>query len=330
MDCFLKSKLWMMGIAGLAFSLPLWAKPLISVSQLTLSAQDQQALRSAIPQDTTSIATWVWQGDPLSLALPLNQEYRLIFPEPVQVDVNGQLTTDQIRIINDHQTVYVTALKSFKTKTRFYITLKNTNQIIFLDVSTPNKNQRDAIFSAKTIHIQLAPNLKSAHRTPSDSQSISLLNISPNNPENSISSEDAFFSASADDFVQASRFAWRQLYAPTYTLSDDTGFMRSPMHTQFWISGLLYSDHVFAHPIASWAGNNLFVTAVELRNPYSQATTLDISHDLCGRWQAAMLYPRTQLQAMGHKPNDSTTLFLISSEPFDQVFSAGGCDHGRA
>ena len=111
--------------------LPAWAKPLVPVSALTLSAQDEQVLRAALPHDTQIVTNWVWQGNPLTLTLPLHQEKRLIFPEPVQVDVNGQLTTDQLHVINDHQSVYLTALKSFEQKTRIYITLKNSRSDYF-------------------------------------------------------------------------------------------------------------------------------------------------------------------------------------------------------
>ena len=90
-------------------------KPLTSplpVSALTLSVQDQQALMkaAALPHRqynvlASTVTTLIWQGDPLPLHLSLNREQRLIFSEPVQVDVNGQLTTEQLRIINDHQNV---------------------------------------------------------------------------------------------------------------------------------------------------------------------------------------------------------------------------------
>lgn len=141
-------------------------------------------------------------------------------------------------------------------------------------------------------------------------------------------SETPFSSNLADDWVQAVRFAWQQLYAPSYLLPNQTEFLRSPLHSSFWISGLFYSDTVFAHPLASWAKANLVITAVELRNPYPHQTALDIPRDLCGHWRGALLYPRTVLQPTGHPLADSTTLFLISDEPFHQAW--GECNHGRA
>lgn len=323
MVCFLRSGIWISSLLSLSVCSPLLAKPLIPVSQLTITAQDQQALRAALPHDTDSVATWIWQGDPLKLVLALHQEYRLMFSEPVQVDLNGQLTSSQLRVINDHQIVYLTALQSFQHTARFYVTLKNSGRIIFLDISTTEKKNKST--ASKIIHVEVTPNLKSTSRA-----SVHAVHTTPDLSEGMSASDYPFFSNSADDFVQAGRFAWQQLYAPQYILSNEAGFMRSPMHTSFWISGLFYSDAVFAHPIAAWTRNDLFVTAVELRNPYPQAASLDLAHDLCGHWRAATLYPRTRLQPAGDKPNDGATLFLISSEPFDQVFSGGGCNHGRA
>ncbi len=110
-----------------------WAKPPIPVDALKLSVQDEEVLRAAVlPTQTKTVAHWVWRENPLSLTLPLNQEKRLIFPEPVQVDVNGQLTTDQLHVINDHQSVYLTALKSFEQKTRLvYHAQKQSSNYFF-------------------------------------------------------------------------------------------------------------------------------------------------------------------------------------------------------
>lgn len=126
MKTFLKSRLRVGGVIGiLAWWLtPVSAQALIPVNQLALTAQDQQALRTALPHDSESVTAITWQGNPLPITLALRQEQRLIFPEPVQVDINGQLTTAQLQVINDHQTVYLTALQNFEKTTRIYVTLK--------------------------------------------------------------------------------------------------------------------------------------------------------------------------------------------------------------
>ena len=112
------------------------------------------------------------------------------------------------------------------------------------------------------------------------------------------------------------RFAWQQFYAPTYLLSNEVSFLRTPLHSSFWVTGLFYSDAVFAHPAASWVTNQTTITVVELRNPYPHPVHLEMDRDLCGHWQAAMLYPRSVLQPAGQRSADSTRLFLVSREPF--------------
>jgi integrating conjugative element protein (TIGR03749 family) len=325
---FLNSEIVITGLMSLLICpLTIWAKPLVPVSAITLSTQDEQALHAALPHDTQIVTNWIWKGNPLTLTLPLHQEKRLVFPEPVQVDVNGQLTTDQCHVINDHQSVYFTALKPFEQKTRIYITLKNSHQIIFLDVMTGSDKNTPS--TADIIKIRMA-----TQQPPVSSPAMAESDLPDhNNPimagaENSLLSYNAAASSSpADEWVQDVRWAWQQLYAPTYLLSNNFDFNRSPMHTRFWISGLFYSDAVFAHPLASWSRGDTVITAVELRNPYPHLTRLDLAHDLCGHWRATTVYPRETLQATGHKPVDSTTLFLISNDSFEQAL--GDCYHGR-
>lgn len=284
------------------------AKPILPTSALTLSTQDQNILRASLPSQTEASDTWIWQGEPLTIGLQLHRETRLLFPEPIQVDVNGDLSTNQLRVINDHNTLYLTALKTFD-KTRLYITLKNSGQIIFLDVATfdheDEKNVPDVIKIT-------APN-----------------NVTPT-PKSSSSSLNYFSEVftTTDSWVQAMRFAWQQLYAPRSILSDNYDYIRTPLHSPFWITGLFYSQSVWVHPIASWAKDDLTITALELRNPYPHQANIDITRDLCGHWRSAMLYPRTVLQPMGNAPADGATLFLISTESFQSVI--GECEHGRS
>lgn len=300
----------------------------IPVSAFALSAQDQQTLM-ALSSDTETATPLVWKGDPLPLHLSLNREQRLVFPEPVQIDVNGQLTTAQLRVINDHRNVYLTALTPFPKITRLYVTLKESGQIIFFDVDTLDSASHTPA-NTKPIAVRVAASLK---KTSEKSLNPDILHNDSTNdiPEDtnipSFSAELTPLSTlSADDLVQAIRFAWRQLYAPAYLLPNTLNFQRVPLHSAFWVAGLFYSDAVFAHPMASWVNNQVIVTVVELRNPTPQVVNLSIDRDLCGHWQAALLFPRSILQPVNNKKENSTSLFLVSSEPF--AHALGVC-HGR-
>ncbi len=281
-----------------------------SATTLPLSDNQIQKLQQYLPADDDN-APLIWKGDPIFVALPVDKEKRLIFPEPVQADLNGSLTTDQLRIINNEQNLYLTAHQAF-AKTRLYVTLKNSQQIILLDIATDNQA------SANTRMISLPKNEKTTSIAVAKQQ----IKGTANNPTTGNNMQ----TISADDYVNAIRFAWQQLYAPQRLLNQDLEFTRTPMHTTSWVTDLVYGDKVLAHPEASWLLNGLYVTAVELRNKYPHDTTL-IARDFCGDWQAATLYPRIHLKPAGQKPGDSTTLFLISTKPFGDVL---GVCHGSA
>src|SRR5262245_3465640 len=289
-------------LLSICLTMPLcvWAE-----NSLTLTDNQIQTLKKHFPTVDENIPI-VWQGDPIAMTLPIGQEKRLMFPEPIQADLNSQLTTDQLDIINNHQSLYLTAKKDFPA-TRMYVTLKNSHEIILMDVST----SKDATPSPRVITIKSKINDKN----------------NPNHNPNMIQAKpiiapiatDTPSATSADSTVDAIRFAWQQLYAPERLLDHADGFTRTPMHADTWESRLIYGDKVLAHPLASWQGNGLYVTAVALRNKYFHPTRIDLQQDICGAWQAATIYPHRDLKPAGDVAGDSATLFLISHEPFADI-----------
>jgi len=273
----------------------------LASNQLPLSAQQIQTLKAYYPISDDELAPLAYQGDPLKIALPVGKEKRLVFSEPIQVDVNGKLTTEQLRVINNDQSLYLTAQKAFDT-TRIYVTLKNSQQIILLDLATAEQ----ASVATRRITLSSKKPLESSTAVEAQQQ----------NSTAAINTDNVL---SADSYVNAIRFAWQQLYAPERLLNNSLNFNRSPMHTENFVSTLVYGDKVIAHPAAAWLADGLYITVIELRNKYPHATKIDLRHDLCGNWQAAALYPRNTLKPMGNRTADSTTLFLISSKPFGEV-----------
>jgi len=288
-----------------------------AINPLPLSESDIQRLQTYLPKENEN-ASLVWKGNPLFIPLLINGEKRIIFPEPIEANLNGALSSDQLRIINNDQSLYLKALKPFDA-TRIYVTLKNSNKILLVDLKTSDKA------SSATSTIKLA-SIPKEMNTPSR-QVKSLLGQSISNYEAPDTAYPASSVGLANDYVGSLRFAWQQLYAPKRLLNNPSDFVRTPMHTEQWVPDLVYGDKVLAHPEVSWASGNLYVTAVELRNKYPHPTTLNLKHDLCGEWQAAALYPRNQLKPAGSKQDDSTTLFLISPKPFGDML--GEC-HGSA
>jgi len=264
------------------------------LSSLTLTDAEMQKLKKYFPEEDTRHL--VWTGEPISIALPINKEKRLIFPVSVSVDVKSALNEDQLRIVNNDQSIYLTALKQFSV-TRIYVTLKETGKVILLDLMADG-NASDA---TQQIDIKLNNNPVSI-KTKANNEPVS--SFSENMINNDIS------------FIDLIRFAWQEVYAPERLIHNRSVFTRAPMHTEKFVSDLVYGDKVIAYPEGSWIGGNQYITAVLLRNKYPHQTYINIRRDLCGNWQAGSIYPTGSLKSYGNKRGDSAMLFLISTQSF--------------
>lgn len=270
-----------------------------STLPLTLSADQAVKLQHIFPDAVTEsdsnnanvLATTehvVWNKIPINVVLPVNQERMLSFPDSVQFGYNNAvLTDDMLSIQNVNGTVYLIAKKSFTTQ-RVFVQLKQTGELILLDLSA--KLGADNTPLAIVLPDSLAP---------------SSLPIS-NQTQNSSSSE-------AVDYTELSRFAIQQLYAPKRLLVNSPNIYRVPMHTTHTIP-LIEGDSVIAMPLISWRDGDDFITAVMLRNRLSHLVILD-PRRIRGEWKTAAFFPQTRLASVG-STRDSTTVFLISDQPF--------------
>jgi integrating conjugative element protein (TIGR03749 family) len=286
-------------------SMPVYAD---SLNSLTLTDAEMQKLKKYFPEEHTSHLAW--KGDPISIIIPLNKEKRIIFPGSVSVDVKSALTADQLHILNNDQSIYLTALKSFST-TRIYVTLKETGQVVLIDLMT-NEEASNA-----TQHIDINQNNSHA---PNKAVISTISETVSEVAENSTSNDDM-------NFADLIRSAWQAVYAPPRLIQNLSDFTRAAMHTERFVSGLVYGDKVIAYPESAWTSGNHYVTAILLRNKYSHRTHIDVRQDLCGDWQAASLYPTGHLKSYGDKRRDSAMLFLVSKRPFGDAM---GVCHGDA
>jgi integrating conjugative element protein (TIGR03749 family) len=266
-----------------------------------------QKLKKYFPSD--DISHLVWKGDPISITLPINKEKRIILPTPVSVDVKNALSIDQLRILNNDKSLYLTALKPFSS-TRIYVTLKESGEVVLLDLSTSDN------VSNTTQQIEIKQN-----NTAPETNIVSATSESPSQANNETLSVDEMSNA---DFI---RYAWQEVYAPDRLIQNKSRFSRAPMHTEQFVSDLVYGDKVIAYPEGSWISGNHYVTAILLRNKYVHSTHIDMRKDLCGDWQAGLLYPTPNLKPYGNKRSDSIMLFLVSNRPFGETL---GVCHGDA
>lgn len=258
------------------------------LNHLTLSESEMQKLKQFFPDEES--ANLLWQGDPLSLSLPINKEKRIVFSETVSIDLKGALNTDQLRVINNDKSVYLTALKTFQ-KTRLFVTLQESGTVIMLDIFTKD----NAIATTQYVEVKKDTSVSAENKEPI------LKNTNP------------------ITYVDLIRFSYQQLYAPERLLKNMSLYSRVPMHTRFFTSNLVYGDKVTAHPVASWSAGGYYVTAVALQNKYAHLAYINTHHDLCGDWQAATIYPRSILQSYGDKEHDSAILFLVSRKTFSEA-----------
>lgn len=290
------------------------------LNSLTLTPSEMQKLKQYFPEEDKDHKNLVWQGDPLTISLSKNKEKRLIFPSQVLVDVKGNLKTDQLRLINNNKSLYLTSLSAFP-KTRINITLQDSGEVILIDLVV------DEHASQATQSIQVMQSVKHAS---TKSLSFQQPETEVNTGINAAETPAAFNVGEDVSTVDLMRFAYQQLYAPLRLRQTNFLYTRAAMQTASFVPDLVYGDKVVAHPIASWAAGNRYVTVVALQNKYLHTTRIDIRQDLCGDWQAAVIYPRSTLLFHEEQQHDSTpftTLFLVSQKPFSETL--GAC-HGDA
>jgi hypothetical protein len=84
---------------------------------------------------------------------------------------------------------------------------------------------------------------------------------------------------------------------------------------------MVYGASIIARPVISWQGEDLFVTAVELKNALNKRVVIS-PKQLIGNWQTASFCPSNTLEARVLK--DTTTVFLVSDRPFGEALSQTG------
>lgn len=222
----------------------------------------------------------VWEKIPLTISLPINQERLIQFPQPIKV-IDQQLGSN-LDILKAKDSLYMKAKEPFK-EGRLIVQLLPEAEIIILNLK-PDEKLKNAN------PIEIVVDTKEVKASPSSSQ----------------------YEYNA---IQLTRFAIQSLYSPERVLEIPEGIHRTPMQTNKTIP-LFYGASVEAHPIASWRGGFLYVTAVEVKNLLSKPVQLQFT-DLIGHWQAASFYPTNELTP--RTQHESTTVFLISEQPFSNA-----------
>lgn len=238
-------------------------------------------VQSLVYADSNRVERIEWKKVPIRLTLVVGEEQRIEFPDAVKI---GMSTSVQplLRTQSVNGTVYLLAHAPFDT-TRLMVREVESGRIYLLDV----KSTEDGI----TTHPLQVYVTNDSEAKDADSST-----LIPDQP----------------DYIELTRFAAQQLYAPSRLLKDSPVITRVPVSRE--AVDLLYGGAVEAIPLVSWQAKGLYITAVKLINRTHQAQTLD-PRGLRGAWLTAS-FQHYRLLPMGDEA-DTTAVYLISARPFD-------------
>jgi integrating conjugative element protein (TIGR03749 family) len=225
-----------------------------------------------------------WKKAPIRLEIAVGQEQRIEFPAAVKVGVPASVQP-LLRTQSINGTVYLLAHAPFGYS-RLMVRELDSGRIYLFDVTATDEGG-----TTHPIQIFVA----------GDSGAANGLSTGRNDADQSQPS-----------YIQLTRFAAQQLYAPSRLVKDRPGIVRVPVKRD--AVDLLHGGTVEATPLVAWRANGFYVTAVKLTNRTDQAQTLD-PRDLRGAWLTAA-FQHYRLLPMGNEA-DTTAVYLISARPFE-------------
>lgn len=224
----------------------------------------------------------LWEKVPLTIELPIKKERLIQFTQTIKI-IEHQLSPN-LEVLKVKGSLYLKALDTFN-QARIIVQLIPDGEVIILNLKADN-------------HFD--------NTTP--------LEILIDDPKRDNKSTASHYEYNA---IQLTRFAIQSLYAPERIRQIPSGVYRTPMKTDKTIN-LFYGAAIDAHPIASWRGGSLHVTAVELKNLLNHQVTLKPS-ELTGHWQTVSFYPSNRLRA--RTQHESTVVFLVSQQSFHEALT---------
>ena len=241
-------------------------------------------VQSPVFAETDTLERIEWKKAPIRLELAVGQEQRIEFPAAVKVGVPASVQS-LLRTQSVNGTVYLLAQAPFDSS-RLMVRELDSGRIYLLDVTAAEEG-------AETHPIQI---------TVTGDREIDNDHATAGNDSDQVQ----------PDYIQLTRFAAQQLYAPIRLVKDRPGVIRVPV-TRNAVE-LVHGSTIEATPLVAWRANGLYVTAVKLTNRTEQAQTLD-PRDLRGAWLTAT-FQHHRLLPKGDEA-DTTAVYLISARPFD-------------
>ena len=225
-----------------------------------------------------------WKKAPIRLALVIGQEQRIEFPAAVKVGVPASVQS-LLRTQSVNGTVYLLAHAPFDSS-RVMVRELDSGRIYLFDVTATEEGG-----ASHPIQIYIAGDTEAA---------------------NDLATGNNDSGQGQPGYIQLTRFAAQQLYAPARLVKGRPGIIRVPVSRDS--INLLQGGAIEATPLVAWRANGLYITAVKLTNRTDQPQTLD-ARDLRGAWLTAT-FQHHRLLPKGDEA-DTTAVYLISARPFE-------------
>jgi len=240
-------------------------------------------MQSLVNAETETPERIEWKKAPIRLELAVGQEQRIEFPAAVKVGVPASVQ-GVLRTQNVNGMVYLLAHTSFGSN-RIMMRELDSGRIYLFDVTATEDGGLD-----HPIQIYVTGEQGSEKDQATGGHE----------PEQE-----------RPDFIQLTRFAAQQLYAPVRLIKDQSGIVRIPVSRG--PVDLYHGGTVEGVPLVAWRAKGLYVTAVKFTNRTEQALTLD-PRNLRGTWLTAT-FQHHRLYPKGDEA-DTTAAYLISARPF--------------
>ena len=243
-----------------------------------------------------------WERIPLALPLVVGQERIVFVDQNVRVGLPRHLV-DKLRVQSTGGTLYLLAKEPIEP-TRLQLQNMSTGEIMLVDIiATPSKANQPAL---EPIKIVAGENLAVRYGQPSPKAEDSK---AANRSTENISDAAAPAQRETPLPVVMTRYAAQMLYAPLRTVETVPGIAQVNLKRNMDLTTLLPTRPVEARALGAWRLEDLWVTAVKLRNTGSQPVTLD-PRELMGDFVTAT-FQHPYLGAKGNS-SDTTTVYLVT------------------
>ncbi|WP_084005226.1 TIGR03749 family integrating conjugative element protein [Gilvimarinus polysaccharolyticus] len=238
----------------------------------------------------------VYSGHPVTIILPVGKEIRVVFPEPVSIDIPSALLENLEATQANPSVAYFKALEP-SSPGRLIVQSENQERVYLIDMEA----SEEAIPADYLIE-----NPSLAEKPSKVDEATSALN----NPYQ----------------VELTRFAAQTLYGPTRLAPHNNAIKQVPMPT-VEVADLIRSregETYHYRPVAAWRGWGHYVTAVEVINRTPLKVSLD-PRQVRGDFDS-IAFQHTWLGPVGAL-EDRTTVYLISDNPLP--LAIGGLPYGQ-